>query len=233
MSDILLNMKILLIEDDLDLNAVICRQLQKHRYVTDACTDGEEGLHQALNTDAGYDLIIADRMLPIIDGLTIVKAMRQKRVNTPVILLTAMDKIGDRVEGLDSGADDYLTKPFSFEELLARIRAALRRPQEIQDIDTLEFASVCLDTSRGILSFGERQIELTKRECLLMEALMKGNSAPLSREQLILKVWGMESNIEQGNVDNYIGFLRRKLSFLRCGVAIKTQYGVGYRLEEL
>ena len=158
MSDILLYMKILIIEDDLDLNAVICRQLDKHRYVVDACTDGEEGLHQALDTDAGYDLIIADRMLPVIDGLTIVKAMRQKGIKTPVIMLTAMDKIFERVEGLDSGADDYLTKPFSFEELLARVRAALRRPRDIQEADTQKFASVCLDTRRRILSFGERQV---------------------------------------------------------------------------
>lgn len=224
-------MKILLIEDDHDLNDVIVRQLKRQNYIVDTCYDGEEAMHFVLNAALGYDVIIADRMLPIVNGLTLVKAMREKGIHTPVIMVTAMSGINDRIEGLDSGADDYLVKPFSMDELLARIRALSRRTADIHNTETLTYAGLRLDTLRRTLSCDNRMVELTKKECALMAALMQSGDRPLSRERIILKVWGTGADIEPGNVDNYISFLRRRLKNLKCRVTIKTQYGAGYRLE--
>lgn len=137
--------KILLMEDDLDLCQSIQQELMKNGYSVDCCNDGEMAMLYALNTDYGYDLAIVDRMLPVIDGLTIIKAMRRKNIQIPVIIITGMSALDDRVDGLDGGADDYLVKPFHIRELMARVRALTRRPQQIQDIGLLSYADLHLD----------------------------------------------------------------------------------------
>ena len=224
--------KILLIEDDPDLCQSIQQELMKNGYSADCCNDGETAMLYALNTDYGYDLAIIDRMLPVIDGLTIIKAMRRKNIQIPVIIITGMAALDDRVDGLDGGADDYLVKPFHIRELMARVRALTRRPQQIQDTGMLSCADLHLDSPGRTLTCKGQELVLTAKEAALLSVLMKQPETVFSREQLVLKVWGSNADIEPGNVDNYISFLRKRLRELHSNCAIKTIYGAGYRLEE-
>ena len=186
----------------------------------------------ALNTDYGYDLAIIDRMLPVIDGLTIIKAMRRKQITIPIIVITGMGELKDRIVGLDGGADDYLVKPFHLEELLARIRALTRRGPGLQSPDTLSFGDLFFAYSTRKLSCGEKACSLTAKESELLSAFLKQPGNLFTREQLVLKVWGSDADIEPGNVDNYISFLRKRLKELKSSGAIQTIYGTGYRLED-
>ena len=224
--------KILLMEDDLDLCQSIQQELMKNGYSVDCCNDGEMAMLYALNTDYGYDLAIVDRMLPVIDGLTIIKAMRRKNIQIPVIIITGMSALDDRVDGLDGGADDYLVKPFHIRELMARVRALTRRPQQIQDIGLLSYADLHLDYPNRKITCNGQELVLTAKEAELLSVLMKQPETAFSREQLVLKVWGSNADIEQGNVDNYISFLRKRLKELHSHCEIKTIYGSGYRLEK-
>ena len=224
--------KILLMEDDLDLCQSIQQELMKNGYSVDCCNDGEMAMLYALNTDYGYDLAIVDRMLPVIDGLTIIKAMRRKNIQIPVIIITGMSALDDRVDGLDGGADDYLVKPFHIRELMARVRALTRRPQQIQDIGLLSYADLHLDYPNRKITCNGQELVLTAKEAELLSVLMKQPETAFSREQLVLKVWGSNADIEPGNVDNYISFLRKRLRELHRSCEIKTIYGAGYRLEK-
>ena len=224
-------MKILLLEDDMELCSLIQAQLKKNGYIVDSCYDGETAMLYALNTDYAYDLAVVDRMLPIIDGLTIIKAMRRKGIQIPVIITTGMSGIEDRIEGLDGGADDYLVKPFHVEELLARIRALTRRPSKIKSTDVLSFADLSFDKTNRTLSKAEKSLVLTAKESELLYVLMEKPGQLFTREQLVLKIWGSSSDLELGNVDNYISFLRKRLRELGSLCEIKTVYGAGYRLE--
>ena len=224
--------KILLMEDDLDLCQSIQQELMKNGYSVDCCNDGEMAMLYALNTDYGYDLAIVDRMLPVIDGLTIIKAMRRKNIQIPVIIITGMSALDDRVDGLDGGADDYLVKPFHIRELMARVRALTRRPQQIQDIGLLSYADLHLDYPNRKITCNGQELVLTAKEAELLSVLMKQPETAFSREQLVLKVWGSNADIEPGNVDNYISFLRKRLRDLHSSCEIKTIYGAGYRLEK-
>ena len=224
-------MKILLLEDDMELCSLIQAQLKKNGYIVDSCYDGETAMLYALNTDYAYDLAVVDRMLPIIDGLTIIKAMRRKGIQIPVIITTGMSGIEDRIEGLDGGADDYLVKPFHVEELLARIRALTRRPSKIKSTDVLSFADLSFDKTNRTLSKAEKSLVLTAKESELLYVLMEKPKQLFTREQLVLKIWGSSSDVELGNVDNYISFLRKRLRELGSLCEIKTIYGAGYRLE--
>ena len=224
-------MKILLLEDDMELCSLIQAQLKKNGYIVDSCYDGETAMLYALNTDYAYDLAVVDRMLPIIDGLTIIKAMRRKGIQIPVIITTGMSGIEDRIEGLDGGADDYLVKPFHVEELLARIRALTRRPSKIKSTDVLSFADLSFDKTNRTLSKAEKSLVLTAKESELLYVLMEKPGQLFTREQLVLKIWGSSSDVELGNVDNYISFLRKRLRELGSLCEIKTIYGAGYRLE--
>ena len=224
--------KILLMEDDLDLCQSIQQELMKNGYSVDCCNDGEMAMLYALNTDYGYDLAIVDRMLPVIDGLTIIKAMRRKNIQIPVIIITGMSALDDRVDGLDGGADDYLVKPFHIRELMARVRALTRRPQQIQDIGLLSYADLHLDCPNRKITCNGQELVLTAKEAELLSVLMKQPETAFSREQLVLKVWGSNADIEPGNVDNYISFLRKRLRELHSSCEIKTIYGAGYRLEK-
>ncbi len=225
-------MKLLLIEDDLDLSASIQRELEKNDYIVDCCHDGETAMLYALNPDYGYDLAIVDRMMPVIDGLTIIKAMRRKGISIPVIIITGMSALDDRVDGLDGGADDYLVKPFHIRELLARARALVRRPREIRSEESLTYGDLDFCPEERRLTCRDRELVLTGREADLFGTLIKRPETVFTREQLVFKVWGTDTDIEPGNVDNYISFLRKRLKELKSTCVIRTIYGTGYRLEK-
>lgn len=223
--------KVLLLEDDTDLSSAIQQELIRNGYSVDCLSDGETGMLYALNKDYGYDLAIVDRMLPVIDGLTIIKAMRRKDIQIPVIIITGMSALDDRIDGLDGGADDYLVKPFHIRELLARVRALTRRPAKIQETQVLSYGDLHLDASARLVTCKDHELTLTARETELLSAFIQHPGTVFSREQLVLKVWGSDSEIEPGNVDNYISFLRKRLRELKSACEIKTIYGTGYRLE--
>ena len=224
-------MRVLLLEDDLNLCGTIEEALGKENYFVDSCHDGETAMLYALNTDLGYELAIVDRMLPIIDGLTIIKSMRRKGINIPVIIITGMSALDDRIDGLDGGADDYLVKPFHVRELLARVRALTRRPYEMKETNILTYADLTFDRVNRLLQKGSQSLTLTAKETELLYSLMRTPETQLTKEQLILRVWGADSNIEPGNVENYISFLRKRLKELQSQCEIKTVYGSGYKLE--
>lgn len=225
-------MKILLIEDDLELCKNIKNSLEKDNYTVDCCNDGETAMLYALNIDYSYDIAIIDRMLPIIDGLTIIRAMRRKGISIPIIIITAMSTLDNRVEGLDGGADDYLVKPFHIKELLARVRALTRRPANIQLSNRLQYGDLTFDKDSRTLSTPTHSLLLTAKETNLTSVFMQNPEIIFSREQLILKIWGSSSEVEAGNVDNYISFLRKRLKELQSQCKLTTVYGAGYKLEK-
>lgn len=222
-------MRILLIEDDSSLCDAITFQLESYNYSIDACHDGEEGLF--LIQEQIYDLIILDRMLPSLDGIQIVRTMRSKNIHTPVIMVTALNSIGDRVTGLDAGADDYLVKPFATEELLARIRALSRRPVDWSNEQTLTVGNTTLDVANSKLIGPALTCSLSKKEASLFEIFLKQPGQTLSRIFLLSRVWGPDSDVEDGNLDNYIHFLRRRLRTAKSNLQVKTVRGLGYILE--
>lgn len=224
-------MRVLLLEDDLNLCDTIEQALGKEGYSVDSCHDGETAMLYALNTDLCYELAIVDRMLPIIDGLTIIKSMRRKGIMIPVLIITGMSALDDRIDGLDGGADDYLVKPFHIRELLARVRALTRRPYEMKETNILAYADLKFDRTNRLLQKGNQELTLTVKETELLYSLMKTPETLLTKEQLVLRVWGADSNIEPGNVENYISFLRKRLKELHSRCEIKTVYGTGYKLE--
>lgn len=225
-------MKLLIIEDDLQLCDGMEKELKKNGYIVDVCHDGETGIQYALNKDYAYDLAIIDRMLPFVDGLTIIKAMREKEVHIPVIIITGMSALNDRIDGLDGGADDYLSKPFHMDELLARIRALIRRPSELLDFHKLKYADLCLDMENRTIYAKTHSILLTAKETALLTVFIQKPNTLFTREYLLQKIWGSSSDIELGNVDNYIHFLRKRLRELQSCCEIKTVYGAGYKLEK-
>ncbi len=224
-------MRVLLLEDDLNLCDTIEQALGKEGYSVDCCHDGETAMLYALNRDLGYDLAIVDRMLPIIDGLTIIKSMRRKGITIPVIIITGMSALDDRIDGLDGGADDYLVKPFHIRELLARVRALTRRPYEMKESNCLSYSDLTFDRTNRLLQKGNQELTLTGKETELLYHLMKTPETLLTKEQLVVRVWGTNSDIEPGNVENYISFLRKRLKELQSQCEIKTVYGTGYKLE--
>jgi len=224
-------LKILLIEDDENLCNMVKQQLTKENYIVDACTSGEDGMIYALSPDNGYALAIIDRMLPVIDGLTIIKAMRKKQISIPVIIITGMSELNDKIDGLDNGADDYMVKPFHVPELSARIRALTRRPAAISEKSTLQYHDLSLTLGRKELSCRENAVALTPKEFLLMYAFLEKPDTILTREQLMQKAWETDAPIELSNVDNYVYFLRKRLRALGSGCSITSSYGSGYLLE--
>ena len=222
-------MRILMIEDDEDLCAAVDIHLKKQGYVVDYAHTGDDGLHFALQN--AYDLVLLDRMLPELDGIGVVAALRKKGLTTPVLMLTALDGIGHRVEGLDAGADDYLAKPFATEELLARIRALSRRPQQWESTSRLTAGDVELDLELATLRGPAGACSLSRREAQLLELLLRNAAQTLTREVLLARIWGPDAPVEDGNLDNYIHFLRRRLNTVGSAVKIVTARAVGYGLE--
>ena len=223
-------MKILIIEDDKDLCRLICRSLILAGYDADSCHTGTDGLFYA--THQAYDAIILDRMLPGLDGLFVLSSLRRQGIRTPVILATALDGLHDRVNGLDAGADDYLVKPFAVEELMARIRAVTRRPGNLQISSSITALGLTLTPDSRRLDFGDMSLTLSKKEAALLEFFLKNPGQTLPRPRILSYVWGLSSEVEDGNLDNYIYFLRRRLKSLDAPVKLTTVHGIGYRLEE-
>lgn len=223
-------MRILLAEDDKQLNNTLTYQLETAGFMVDACFDGEEALFYGEQNI--YDVILLDRMLPHMEGTDILTSLRKNGITTPVILITALGTLSDKVTGLDLGADDYLVKPFAFEELLARIRCVTRRPHTLTDADILTASDITWQSSACILTGPEGSCTLSKREAALLETFLRSKGQTLTRQTLLLKVWGPDSDVEEGNLDNYIHFLRRRLQIAGSGLQIKTIRGIGYSLQE-
>lgn len=223
-------MRILLIEDDRQLCASLKYQLEADGFDVDVCHDGDDGLF--LIREESCDLVLLDRMLPLLDGLTVLKRARQAGVRTPIILVTALGELCDRVEGLNLGADDYIVKPFAFEELLARIHSCLRRPPAWTNAHLLSLGDIVYDSAQKLLKKGERSCSLSKREGELLELFLRNPNQTLPRLLILNRVWGAESDVEGGNLDNYIHFLRRRLNAVGSTLALCTVRGVGYRMED-
>lgn len=223
-------MRILLAEDDRALNQTLAYQLEHEGFIVDSCYDGEEALFYC--EQAIHDIILLDRMLPCLEGTDILKQLRKKGIVTPIILITALGTLTDKVEGLNLGADDYLVKPFAFEELLARIRCVARRPHTLTGSDTLSVADIDFQLGEGILTGPSGGCTLSKKEAALLEAFLRSRGQTLQRSTLLLKVWGPDSDVEDGNLDNYIHFLRRRLQISGSRLRIATVRGIGYRLQE-
>lgn len=223
-------MKILIIEDEKSLANALAHILKKQNYSVDISYDGIDGQYQA---ETGlYDIVILDRMLPGRDGMEILKNLRDGSIHTPVLMLTAKDSIQNCVEGLDAGADDYLIKPFSKEELLARLRALSRRHADVVFNDKIRVGKIVFSPYKSEISCGEQSVHLTTRESQLLEMLVKNRDLVLSKEQILEKVWGYDSDVELNNVEVYLSYLRKKLAKLDGGVIIRTVRGVGYCLKE-
>ncbi len=222
-------MRILLIEDDKQLSDAVAAHLRQEGYETETCYDGVTGLYYM--AEGAYDLVLLDRMLPERDGLSLLKEARQKGITSPVLMLTALGGVGDRVDGLDAGADDYLAKPFDMRELLARVRALVRRPGQIVEKEEAEYGDLKLDMTALTLIGGKGRCSLSKKEADLLGVLMKNEGQTLSRGVLFGRVWGPEAEVEEASLDSYAHFIRRRLASVSKQVSLVTVRGVGYRLE--
>ena len=223
-------MKLLLAEDEIAMSEAVVDILNYHKYSVDAVYDGEDALYYARSQS--YDGIILDVMMPKLDGLSVLRQLRRENNTTPVLLLTARAEVEDRIDGLDAGADDYLPKPFAMGELLARVRAMLRR-RENYTPDVLRAGNVELDASRFLLSVGAGTLSLSRLEYQLMELFMRNPGITFPAEALLERVWGGDSDAEVGSVWVYISYLRKKLSALDANVEIRSKRGLGYSLEVL
>ena len=221
-------MRILLIEDSKNLSEALKEVLEREKYTVDTTFDGESGLEAALS--GIYDIIILDVMMPKKNGFEVIKEIREKHINTPVIMLTALSQESDKILGLDSGADDYLSKPFSVPELLARIRALTRRRAEMIANDELTFMGVTLNLNNFRLSANGKTVKLSQKEHELMRFFLEKPNFVAQKEALILKVWGFEGEFESNNLEVFISFLRKKLTFLEAPFTLTSVRGVGYQL---
>ena len=222
-------MRVLIVEDEIRLAETLGQIIMEQKYQTDIVHDGEAGLDYALSGQ--YDVIVLDVMLPKINGFDVVKKLRQNKNATPVLILTARDEVRDKIEGLDYGADDYMTKPFVPEELLARIRALSRRQGEVL-IETLNFSDLTLQLDTYMLQCGTKSIRLGYKEFEILKLLMSNPGMVIPKESILIKIWGSESDAEDNNVEAYISFLRKKFNYLGSSVSIGTVRKVGYHLEE-
>lgn len=221
-------MRLLVVEDEPGVARFITQGLVEAGYAVDVATNGEDGLAHV--TAVEYDAVVLDVLLPKLTGVEVVKRMRSRGMKTPVILLTARDTVPDRVQGLDAGADDYLAKPFAFPELLARIRALLRRPP-VQTNPVLVFEDLEMDVATHEVRRGGKVIELSPREFALLEVLLRHPRQVLTRAQIMEHVWNFDFDSETNVIDVYIGYLRRKIDRGYARALIQTVRGVGYRLE--
>ncbi|NLM50156.1 MAG: response regulator transcription factor [Clostridiaceae bacterium] len=224
-------MRILLVEDEIYLSEALCQILKKNNYTVDAVFDGETGLDYAKSNI--YDIIILDIMLPVIDGITVLRALRKEKINAPVLMLTAKGEVQDIITGLDMGADDYLTKPFDTGELLARLRAlARRRGERLSNDESISFGDITLNTLNLTLFSGGKEVRLTLKESELLEYLILHKNGVATKDGIIEKLWGFDSGAEANHVEVYISFLRKKLNYLKSKTQIETIRGVGYILRE-
>ena len=223
-------MRVLIVEDSVSLTDALESVLKREKFTVEVAHDGEEGVAYA---ETGvYDVILMDVMMPVKSGIEATRELRAKKVNTPIIMLTALSEESDKIAGLDCGADDYITKPFSMSELLARIRAVTRRKGDIIPEDGLSYGGVTLNLYTYMLSSGEKQIKLSKKEAEIVRYFFEKPSFVAQRDQLISKVWGFDSELESNNLEVFISFLRKKLRFLDARFTIVPVRGVGYRLSD-
>lgn len=223
-------MKLLLVEDEYRMVQALCEIFRQENYEVDYCVDGNNGL-EALESGI-YDIAVLDVMLPGMNGFELVKHARKAGVRTPVLMLTAKAETDDKVMGLDSGADDYLTKPFATKELLARVRALVRRNVDTTD-GALKYEDIEMDVSTAMLTCmaTQKSVRLSEKECRIMEYLIANKNRILTREQLALKIWGIDSEAEYNNVEVYMSFVRKKLNFVGAKTEIKAIRGLGYELR--
>lgn len=222
-------MRILLAEDDKRLAKMIDFLLKKEKYIVDCVYNGQDAIDYANLAD--YDIIILDWMMPIKDGITVCRYLRSQNKQTAILMLTARDSLDDRIEGLDSGADDYLAKPFEFPELLARLRALSRRAVKTFYADTINCMGLNLNCSNAILTYKDKEISLSPRECQLMELFMRNEKQILPREQIIAKIWGYDTDINSNTLDVTIKSIRQKVAKLGLADCIKTIRGIGYKFD--
>lgn len=223
-------MNILIVEDEVSLSAAIEHILNKHGYITDCVYDGLSALDYIHNNN--YDLILLDVMLPKLDGFSVLKQLRNDNINTPVLMLTARNSIDDKVNGLNYGADDYLTKPFDTLELLARINALTRRKGELI-LNTIKYQDLTLSLNDALLSTTSNSVTLSPKEFNIMRLLLSNPTQTYTKDILISKAWGIDSFASDNNVEAYISFLRKKLKYLKSNITIKNIQKLGYRLENI
>ncbi len=221
-------MRILIVEDEFNIADAIKSRLIKEKYEVDIVMDGEEGLYNA--STGIYDLIILDVMLPYMDGFTVLKKLREQDINTKIIMLTAKSMLDDKLNGFDKGADDYVTKPFHMDELLARVNAHLKNKNGFKK-DVVEFEDLSLSIKNSKLTCNDNTVELVKKEFLLLEFFISNPNQIISKEQLYEKIWGIDNEIESNNLEVYLTFIRRKLKAIQSSVVIKSVRGLGYRME--
>ena len=222
-------MNILIIEDEYSLADAISESLKNEKFNVIIKANGEQGEDEALTEN--YDLILLDVMLPGKNGFEILRYLRQEKIKTPIIMLTAKSEIDDKLNGLEHGADDYITKPFAMRELIARIKAVLKRTNNIENTDYLEYGDLVLDLKNAKLMCNNNEIQISGKELELLEQLLINKNQISSRESLAERIWGYESDSEYNNVEVYITFIRRKLKLIDSKVTIKAIRGVGYKLE--
>lgn len=224
-------MRILIIEDEYNLADVIATRLKKENYKVDIETDGEEGFYTALN--GTYDLLILDVMLPHMNGFEILKEIRENELDLKIIMLTAKAELEDKLNGLSNGADDYLTKPFHIEELVARVNIQLRKINNNQNNDYIELGNLRLNLKNSTISNIEttETLEIGKKEYELLEYFMNNKNQIISKEQIYTKIWGIDNEIESNNLEAYLSFIRKKLKLINSNVTIKVSRGLGYKLE--
>lgn len=223
-------MRILIIEDDLTLCGSLKYQFEHRGVSVDVCHNGEEGLD--FIREGSHDVILLDRMIPVMDGTQVLKKMRSEHISVPVIFITALGDLYDKIQGLDCGADDYIVKPFDFEELMARIRCIIRRPQVWAVIKPLTFGDISYDTEQKKLSGNNLSCTLSRREGDLLETFLKNPGQIIPRLNILSRVWGMGAEVEDGNLDNYIHLLRRRLGTVESKLTLKTIRGIGYSLVD-
>ena len=223
-------MNILIIEDEYSLADAVAETLKNEKFNVCIKTNGEDGEDEALTNN--YDLILLDVMLPKKNGFDILKSLRMEKIKTPIIMLTTKSEIDDKLNGLEHGADDYITKPFSMRELMARIKAVLKRTNNIEDTEYLKFVDLVLDVKNAKLICNGNEIQIAGKELELLEQLLLNKNQISTRERLLERIWGYESDAEYNNVEVYITFIRRKLKLVDSKVNIKSVRGIGYKLEE-
>jgi len=226
-------MRILVVEDEKALAEIIAKSLKKEKYNVDISNDGESGLDNALS--GIYDLIILDIMLPFVNGIEILKQIREEKINTKVIMLTAKSELDDKLTGFNNGADDYLTKPFHIEELLARVNVQLRHNIKKDDDNELKYADLTLNIKKSSISSSitNEEINIGLKELQILEYFIQNNNIVISKDQLYDRIWGIDNEIESNNLEAYLSFLRKKFKLIGSNVTIKVLRGIGYKLEVL
>lgn len=224
-------MKILIIEDEYSLADAIRETLEREHFDTTIVTNGLDGEDEALT--GLYDLILLDIMLPKKNGFEVLKTLKEEKLKTPIIILTAKSELDDKLNGLENGADDYITKPFHMKELIARIKIILKRSTNIENTNSLEFDDLILDLSTGKIKCNNNEMSINGKELNLLELLLINKNQIVEKDILTDKIWGFNSDAEYNSVEVYVSFLRKKLKLLKSNVKISTIRGIGYRLEKI